>query len=119
MFIFHVQGSVNMACQRRRVENSNNISSDEKLYLLCISSLSEDLRPSGAEVQLQTTLERKSSCFSDNGRRITDIKCLISSTNLQNTLTGRITGLGRRQGKKKTLTQQAAKDAWKHIRKLK
>lgn len=43
-----------MACHKRRVENGNNISSDEKLYLLCLSSLSEDLRPSGAEVQLQT-----------------------------------------------------------------
>lgn len=54
MFIFPVYGSLNMACQKRRVENGNNISSDEKLYLLCLSSLSEDLRPSGAEVQLQT-----------------------------------------------------------------
>lgn len=54
MFIFPVYGSLNMACQKRRVENGNNISSDEKLYLLCLSSLSEDLWPSGAEVQLQT-----------------------------------------------------------------
>lgn len=43
-----------MACQNRRMENGNNISSDEKLYLSCLSSLGEDLRPSGAEVQLQT-----------------------------------------------------------------
>lgn len=48
--------------------------------------------------------DKKSSCFSDNGRRITDMKCPISSTNLQTTLTGRIIELSK--GWKKTLNQQ-------------